>query len=346
VNCAGRTRSIIGAQSLINAGIPNKVVALKNGTMGWHLAGLKVARGETKSFGPQGAEAAKFAQAAAANVAKRLGIRKIDMAGLKKLQSKDGPLHLLDVRDPSEYAQDHLKGFRHAAGGQLVQATDQYVGARHATIVLHDNDGVRATMTAHWLLQMGWAETYVLNHKPAAGELTKDAEPRYPKGFSVPPSKMISAVDLEVALATTLVVDLDTSLKYRDGHVPGAWFAVRAGLAKTLPEMLSKQAGAKQIVLVSPDSELAAFAAPEAADAAGGLPVLVLAGGMKAWRDAKLDLETGHTRMADPPTDVWYRPYDFKEDVEAAMRQYLDWEVDLVPQVKRDGDASFAVLKA
>ena len=49
--------------------------------------------------------------------------------------------------------------------------------------------------------------------------------------------------------------------------------------------------------------------------------------------------------MADPPTDVWYRPYDFKEDVEAAMRQYLDWEVDLVPQVKRDGDASFTVLK-
>ena len=38
VNCAGRTRSIIGAQSLINAGIPNPVAALKDGTMGWHLA--------------------------------------------------------------------------------------------------------------------------------------------------------------------------------------------------------------------------------------------------------------------------------------------------------------------
>ena len=69
MNCAGRTRSIIGAQSLINAGLPNKVIALKNGTMGWHLAGLKVARGETRSFGPQGPEAAKFAQAAAANIA-------------------------------------------------------------------------------------------------------------------------------------------------------------------------------------------------------------------------------------------------------------------------------------
>ena len=167
VNCAGRTRSIIGAQSLINAGLPNKVMALKNGTMGWHLAGLKVARGETKSFGPQGPEAAKFAQAAAATIAARMKIKKIDKAGLAKLEAKGGPLYRLDVRDPAEYAQGHLKGFRHAAGGQLVQATDQYVGARNATIVLHDNDGVRATMTAHWLMQMGWNED--LRARPQAG---------------------------------------------------------------------------------------------------------------------------------------------------------------------------------
>ena len=109
--------------------------------------------------------------------------------------------------------------------------------------------------------------------------------------------------------------------------------------------MLKQQAGATRVVLVSPDSEIAALAAPEAEEAAGGLPVAILAGGMKAWRDAKLPVETGHVRMADPPTDVWYRPYDFKEDVEAAMRQYLDWEVDLVPQVKRDGDATFSVFK-
>src|SRR6266496_3739882 len=43
INCAGRTRSIIGAQSLINAGVPNKVVALRNGTMGWQLAGFSCA---------------------------------------------------------------------------------------------------------------------------------------------------------------------------------------------------------------------------------------------------------------------------------------------------------------
>ena len=51
VNCAGRTRSIIGAQSLINAGTRNRVMALTNGTMGWHLAGLKLEHKATRTFG-------------------------------------------------------------------------------------------------------------------------------------------------------------------------------------------------------------------------------------------------------------------------------------------------------
>jgi rhodanese-related sulfurtransferase len=186
VNCAGRTRSIIGAQSLINAGLPNKVMALKNGTMGWHLAGLTVARGETKVFRPAGTEAAKFAQNAAATVASKMGIKKIDMAGLKALEARAVPLYKLDVRDPAEIRAGPHQGLPPCRGGQLVQATDQYVGARHATIVLHDNDGVRGTMTAHGCLQMDWKNTYVLDHKPAASELTTDAEQRFPKGFALP----------------------------------------------------------------------------------------------------------------------------------------------------------------
>ena len=49
VNCGGRTRSIIGAHSLINAGFPNKIMSLKDGTMAWHLAGLGVVPGATRA---------------------------------------------------------------------------------------------------------------------------------------------------------------------------------------------------------------------------------------------------------------------------------------------------------
>ena len=274
VNCAGRTRSIIGAQSLINAGLPNKVMALKNGTMGWHLAGLKVARGETKSFGPQGPEAAKFAQAAAANIAGKMGIRKIDKAGLAALEKKGGPLYRLDVRDPAEYAQGHLKGFRHAAGGQLVQATDQYVGARNATIVLHDNDGVRATMTAHWLLQMGWNETYVLDHEPPASELTTDGRAALSGGLHHPEGRdgdggraaegagrqLWSSISTPASNIATATCRAPGSRCAQISHAPcrKCWRSRRASPAWCWwPRM----------------REIGALAAAEIAESAGGLPV-------------------------------------------------------------------------
>jgi rhodanese-related sulfurtransferase len=45
VNCAGRTRAIIGAQAMLNAGVPNPVVSLENGTAAWLLTGLEPTRG-------------------------------------------------------------------------------------------------------------------------------------------------------------------------------------------------------------------------------------------------------------------------------------------------------------
>ena len=71
VNCAGRTRSIIGAQSLRNAGLPNPVMALENGTMGWELAGLELARGRDESLPPPSAAGLQRARATAVRVAER-----------------------------------------------------------------------------------------------------------------------------------------------------------------------------------------------------------------------------------------------------------------------------------
>ncbi len=215
-----------------------------------------------------------------------------------------------------------------------MQATDQYVGARNATIVLHDNDGVRATMTAHWLLQMGWNDTYVLDHKPGAAELTTEAEPRYPAGFC----RADSCNRGRRRAAHVARHDPGDRSRHQPqlSRRPCPRRLVRRArraLRKTHPgDAEASRTGATRIVLVSPDGEIAALAPrPKRQRRPAACRSPVLEGGMKAWRDAKLPVETGHVRMADPPTDVWYRPYDFKEDVEAAMRQYLDWEVDLVP---------------
>src|SRR5436305_2580423 len=163
VNCAGRTRSIIGAQSLINAGVPNKVVALRNGTMGWSLAGFTPDSGKDNRAPQVSHGALAWSKAAAESVARKLDIRSIDEAALARFRA-DGSrtLYVFDVRDPAEYAAGHVAGALSAPGGQLVQATDQYAGTLHARIVLVDDKEARAVMTASWLRQMGWRDIYVL----------------------------------------------------------------------------------------------------------------------------------------------------------------------------------------
>ena len=137
VNCAGRTRSIIGAQSLINAGVPNKVVALRNGTMGWTLAGFTPDSGKDRAARPAVSHGAlAWAKSAAESVARKLDIRSIDEAALARLRADASrTTYLFDVRDPAEYAAGHVAGALSAPGGQLVQATDQYAGTLHARIV-------------------------------------------------------------------------------------------------------------------------------------------------------------------------------------------------------------------
>jgi rhodanese-related sulfurtransferase len=159
VNCAGRTRSIIGTQSLINAGVANKVVALRNGTIGWTLASQQLEHGADRHGGIGLFEGA---QARAREVAYRAGVRHLCLDEARALEMETArTLYRFDVRTSDEYAAGHLKGFRHYPGGQLVQEIDMAAPVRGARILLTDNMDVRADMTASWLAQMGW-ETYVL----------------------------------------------------------------------------------------------------------------------------------------------------------------------------------------
>jgi rhodanese-related sulfurtransferase len=159
VNCAGRTRSIIGTQSLINAGVPNKVRALRNGTIGWTLARYTLDHGASR----RGAVGAfEGGPANARDVAYRAGVRHVGTSEAAVLAAQpERTLYRFDVRDEAEYAAGHLAGFRHYPGGQLVQETDMAAPVRGARILLTDDKAVRADMTASWLAQMGW-EVYVL----------------------------------------------------------------------------------------------------------------------------------------------------------------------------------------
>jgi rhodanese-related sulfurtransferase len=160
VNCAGRTRSIIGTQSLINAGVANKVLALRNGTIGWTLANQHLEHGADRRGGIGLFEGA---QANARDVAYRAGVRHLDPEEAMALEAQTHrTLYRFDVRAADDYAAGHIPGFRHAPGGQLVQEIDIAAPVRGARILLTDDMGVRADMTASWLAQMGW-ETYVLD---------------------------------------------------------------------------------------------------------------------------------------------------------------------------------------
>jgi len=164
VNCAGRTRSIIGAQSLINAGVPNHVVALENGTMGWHLAGFDLEHGCERVYAENSDSGLAAARDRAEAVAARFGVRGVDWDTYEGWRDDAArTTYLLDVRSPKEYRAGHLPGAKPAPGGQLVQATDEYVGVRRSRLVLTDDDGVRATMSASWLIQMGWDDVFVLD---------------------------------------------------------------------------------------------------------------------------------------------------------------------------------------
>ncbi|MGE0384981.1 MAG: rhodanese-like domain-containing protein [Gammaproteobacteria bacterium] len=339
VHCAGRTRSIIGTQSLVNAGIPNRVVALRNGTIGWTLAGLGLEHGQRRRPRAGVPEHRDRAAQSARALAERAGVGRIDLATLERWRAaQDRTTYLFDVRSEEEYAQGHLPGARAAPGGQLVQETDAFAPVRGARIVLADDDGVRADMTASWLAQMAW-EVAVLSPEAAAHFSERGAwqAPLPP----VPAVPRVSVADASAWLRNgdAVAVDIATSRVYLRGHVPGAWFVQRS----RWPADLGAIPRASRHVLASPDGTLAAFACAELQRHLPGA-VSVLDGGTHAWQAAGLPLETGGARMPVPPDDVYRRPYEGTDVAPGAMQAYLDWEFGLVEQLGRDATHGFRVL--
>jgi len=339
VNCAGRTRSIIGTQSLVNAGVVNPVAALRNGTIGWTLAGQQLEHGQDRRFTEVSEQTRDKAAQAARKVADQAGVQRASLEALQAWQQQpERTTYLFDVRTPEEFEAGHLPGARSTPGGQLVQETDHFASVRGARIVLADDDGVRANMTASWLAQMGW-DVAVLDELDRSAFTEQGAWktplPPLPQPEEITPATLAGWL----AEGDTQVLDFTASANYVKQHIPGAHWVLRAQLAQALENIPPAQ----RYVLTCGSSLLARFAVDELRELSGK-PVFLLQGGTASWLAAGLPREEGPTRLAVPRTDRYQRPYEGTDNPKEAMQGYLDWEFGLVEQLGRDGTHDFRVI--
>lgn len=339
VNCAGRTRSIIGTQSLVNAGLPNPVSALRNGTIGWLLAGQTLDHGQARRFPAVSDTTLEVAQADARKVADTAGVKRGTRRDLHTWQSElTRTTYLFDVRTPEEFEAGHLPGARSTPGGQLVQETDHYASVRGARIALVDDDGVRANMSASWLAQLGWEVFVVDDLTPRDFSETGAWNAPTPTPWQV---EEISADTLRQwqQHGGVAVLDFTASANYVKQHIPGAWWTLRADLSNAL----RKIPAADRYVLTCGSSKLARLAVPEV-EALTGKPVFLLRDGTASWIAAGFERESGDTHLASPRIDRYRRPYEGTDAPREAMQAYLDWEFGLVEQLARDGTHGFRVI--
>ncbi|MBI1736593.1 MAG: sulfurtransferase [Candidatus Rokubacteria bacterium] len=330
VHCGGRTRSYLGAESLRRMGLPNPIVALENGTMGWQLAGLELERGASR-WAPAPSDKGR---AVAARVAERVaaedGIAFIEPAGLATLLARRGEenVYVLDVRTSEEYAGGHGAGAVWAPGGQAVQATDEYIAVRAAAIVLVCDGSGRSIITASWLRRMGLPDVRVLRGGLAAwsrsGGAVETGHPG-PTAFGHDTARAavraVGAAPLRAQLAGAappVVLDVDPSDAYARGHVPGAAWICRSRLESRVAGLVPERGA---VVVTCTDGIQSTLAAATLARL--GHAASVLDGGKRAWEAAGGALERGATRLADETDDVVLKPY---EKGRWAMEAYLRWE--------------------
>ncbi len=347
VNCAGRTRSIIGAQTLIDLGVPNPVYALENGTQGWFLAGLQLDHGASRRHdAPPAPHGLGELRARARSLAEAHGVAFVSAADVARwVADPSRTTYLLDVRTPEEFAVRSIAGFIHAPGGQLVQATDQWIGTKGARIVLMDAEEVRAPMTAQWLRQQGHEACVLEGGTAAAAEVatgfpspSRGGAPQTAGGLARGPSSVApEEVAARLRDGSVRLVDLRASASYRKEHIAGAVWSIRPRIAAAVADP------AVPVVLVADDADIAALAAIDLAEA-GVREVRLLDGGHAAARGPGLPMAASPDAPSDAECiDFLFFTHARHEGDADAARQYLAWETALVGQLDAQERAAFRI---
>ena len=366
VSCAGRTRGIIGAQALINAGIPNPVLHLRGGTQAWRLAGFDLESGASPQVaavgtatGASGTYAETPLTGSALERTKRLivqfGLEKISHADLAAWQTDTRrTTFVFDVRTAAEYRKGHLAGSIHAPGGQLVQTTDRWIGTRGARVVLIDDLTQRAALTAHWIKQLG--HEVVLLDKPlsqghlVSGEHAKGSEAHDANNASDtrPPvtatsaSTLITPADALKALQEGADgLFFGSSADYLQGHPPGVRWQTRSRIGSDK----NVSSSVEFIVAFGSDEALAHLAAIDLAETFPKAKIAVVRGGIDAWRDAHLPLEASQNALREEERiDYLFWAHDRHDGNLAAIAQYLGWEEQLPHQIGDPSQSGYHLL--
>ena len=299
-----RTQSLIGAQSLLHAGLPNPVCALRHGMQGWMAARLPLAPLSTDTDQQASEDDLQKTKTTALSLLFRSGVSRLDQQGLQVfLKESHRTTFLLDVRSPHAYAQGHWPGALNAPAGKLVEHTAEWVGVRGARLVLYDDDGVRASVAASWLAQMGW-ECHVLtdvqNHDLRDTETPLTALPD-----PLTPVPTVDPVTLKAWLANrsnlSMVIDVGDSQTYVKRHIPGAWWLLRSQLAKDF----SRVHRANRYILTCADGRASRYAVEELKPLIrSGVEVFWLPGGNASWMAHGFSTQQGESYVASPRLDV------------------------------------------
>ena len=330
INCAGRTRSIIGTRLLQRMGVEN-VVGLENGTAGWVLAGYQLEFGADRLDLPtptiEGiAEAESFAD----SIAEQDGVGYIDISALDALTSRARTecIYFVDVRTETEYIAGHIPGFRWFPGGQAVQRADEVAVVRNAPVVFACDSRARAAFAASWYRQMGFGEVYVLHGGTsawtAAGRALETGAPPSDAervGETVSQATRRSAADPIPGNAATIHVGL--SAEFARAHVSNARWVPRGWLEMRIEDAAPDRNA--PLIVTCEDGVQSALAAGTLAEL-GYRDVSVLDGGMAAWRAAGMDVETGLSGVMSSPNDMIASG---AERNYADMVNYLRWEEEL-----------------
>ena len=335
VNCAGRTRSIIGTRVLQRMG-RDKVFGLKNGTAGWTLAGYPLESGADRVDLPEPTPAGRAAaEAYADRLAAEDGVRWLDLPGLQDMiaRRQGETIYLVDVRTAAEYAAGHIPGFRWFPGGQAVQRSDEVAVVKNCPIIFACDGRARAGITASWYRQLGHPEVYALAGGVSAwaesGQALAygpDSEP--PLGWAAAREQVqpIAADAVQAAIQShpdAAIIFVDTSADFARSHIPGARWLPRGWLELNIAALIPDKD--TPVIVTDTDGTNAVLAGATLREL-GYSQITVLDGGMAAWRAAALPEETGLAGVMHPPNDLVPAGPDRNY---ADAITYLRWETAL-----------------